>query len=143
MLKLKISDQLRNLGSVACLTLVLSLMIYQINSVAADEMDQKHASRQDKLESFAKCLSEKGYLMYSSFTCASCRAQRKSFGNAFQYINEIECNPAAPNTQVERCLERNIRVIPTWIQEMEGREVKRLEGYQLLEILASASGCDY
>lgn len=128
---------------ITSLTFVLNLMIYPINSAEADEMDQKHASRQDKLESFAKCLSEKGYLMYSSFTCSSCRAQRKSFGDAFQYINEIECNPSAPNTQVERCLKQKIFVLPTWIQEMEGRELKRLEGYQLLEILASTSGCDY
>jgi len=128
---------------IACLALGLPLSTYQISSAEANEAGQSYASRQDKLESFAKCLSEKGYLMYSSFTCSRCRAQRKNFGEAFEYIKEIECNPTATNTQVELCLEKKIRKTPTWIQEVNGQELKRLEGYQLLEILASSSGCDY
>ena len=128
---------------IACLILGLSLSTYQISSAEANEADQTYASRQDKLESFAKCLSKKGYLMYGSFTCSRCRAQRKNFGEAFEYIKEIECNPTAPNTQVELCLKKKIRKTPTWIQEVDGQELKRLEGYQLLEILASSSGCDY
>jgi len=128
---------------IACLILGLFMSTYQISSATANEAGQSYASRQDKLASFAKCLSEKGYLMYGSHTCSRCRAQRKNFGKAFEYIKEIECNPAAPNTQVELCLEKKIRKMPTWIQEADGQELKRLEGYQLLEILASSSGCAY
>lgn len=126
-----------------CLLLGFPLMLDQVSTANANVADQKYDSQQDRLESFARCLSEKGYLMYSSFTCSHCRAQRKSFGSAFEYIKEIECNPSAPNTQVERCIENKIRKIPTWIQEVDGREQKRLEGYQLLEALSVSSGCEY
>lgn len=121
----------------------LSVSSYQISAALANKPDQINASRPDKLESLAKCLSEKGYRMYSSYTCSLCRVQRKNFGEAFQYIEEIECNPTAPNNQVELCLEKKIRYTPTWLQEVDGKELKRLEGYQLLEILASSSDCDY
>jgi hypothetical protein len=126
-----------------CLIFGILLSAYPVSSTVANADNQSVASRQDRLASFAKCLSEKGYFMYGSFTCASCRAQRNNFGKAFEYIKEIECNPAAPGNQVELCLEKKIRKLPTWIQETDGQELKRLEGYQLLEFLASSSGCAY
>lgn len=128
---------------ITCLILGFLLSVCPVSSVAANAADQSYASRQDKLVSFAKCLSEKGYLMYGSFTCSRCRVQRNNFGKAFEYIKEIECSPAAPSNQVELCLEKKIRKLPTWIQETDGQELKRLEGYQQLEILASSSGCTY
>jgi hypothetical protein len=93
------------------------------------------------LVELATCLTEKGWVMYGSITCSACRAQRKAFGKAFSHIKEIECNPHAPNTQVELCLERKIKKTPTWIMEKDGKEIKRIEGYQLLENLAPLSGC--
>lgn len=126
-----------------CLILGFLMSVCPVSSVAANADKQSHASRQDKLASFAKCLRDKVYLMYGSFTCSSCRVQRNNFGEAFKYIKEIECNPAAPGNQVELCLEKKIRKLPTWIQETDGQELKRLEGYQPLEILDSSSGCAY
>lgn len=96
---------------------------------------------QETLVELATCLTEKGWVMYSSFTCSACRAQRKAFGDAFQHIEEVECNPNAPNNQVERCLKTIIKKTPTWVLEKEGKEIKRIEGYQLIEDLASTSGC--
>jgi hypothetical protein len=90
----------------------------------------------------ATCLTDKGWVMYGSFTCSACRAQRKAFGETFTHIKEIECNAHAPNTQVDLCLAKGIETTPTWIQEKGGEEIKRLEGYQLLEDLASVAGCD-
>lgn len=127
----------------AGLMLSFTLVLGQASVARANTADQHYASQQDKLVSFAKCLGEKGYRMYSSFTCFHCNAQRKSFGNAFAYINEIECNPAAPNNQVELCLKNNIRKLPTWIQLVESKEFMRLEGYQRLEALSASSGCVY
>ena len=79
--------------------------------------------------------------MYGSFTCSACRAQQKTFGKAFRHIKKVECNPHAPNTQVDLCLKMKIKKTPTWIQEKNGEETQRIEGYQLLEDLASLSGC--
>jgi len=93
-------------------------------------------------ERLARCIAEKGWVMYGSITCSGCRAQRKAFGNAFAHITEIECNPHIANNQVERCLDRKIGKTPTWILEKDGAEIKRIESYQLLEDLAVLTGCD-
>ena len=100
------------------------------------------ASASDSRAKLAACLTEKGWVLYSSFTCSACRAQGKAFGEALTHINEIECNPHAPNTQVDLCLAKGIEVTPTWIQEKGSEEIRRIEGYQLLEDLASVAGCD-
>lgn len=96
---------------------------------------------QEALAGLARCLTEKGVVMYGSITCSACRAQRKMFGQSFSQIKEVECNPNAPNTQVERCMKKKIEKTPTWIMERGGEEIKRLEGYQLPNDLASFAGC--
>ena len=67
--------------------------------------------------------------MYGSFTCSACRAERKAFSKAFEVINEIECNPNAPNNQVALCPEKKIKKIPTWILKKTG---KRLTGLKVI-----------
>ena len=99
-------------------------------------------SGKEDLTAFARCLTEKGWGMYSSFTCSACRVQHKAFGKAFKDIKVIECNPNAPNTQVDLCLKWKIKKTPTWLLEKNAKEIKRIEGYQLLENLAAASGCE-
>lgn len=105
-----------------------------------------HSSRnpkgsQEQWEEFAKCITEKGWAMYSSFTCSACRAQQELFGQASVYLKIIECNPHAPNTQVEQCLKKNIRNTPTWVMTQKGKEVKRSKGYKGMEDLASMTEC--
>lgn len=92
----------------------------------------------------AKCLTQKGWIMYGSFTCSACIASKKLFGEeAFAHIKEIECNPHAPNTKVELCIEKKIRDTPTWILEKDGQEIMRIAEYQMLEDLAKNSGCEF
>jgi hypothetical protein len=99
------------------------------------------APSQEQLATLARCLTAQGFVMYGSITCSACRAQRKAFGLAFAHITEVECNPHAANTQANRCVQRKIQTTPTWIAEKNGEEIKRLEGYQLIEALASFAGC--
>jgi len=99
------------------------------------------APSQEQLVALVQCLTAQGFVMYGSITCSACRAQRKAFGPAFAHITEVECNPHAANTQADRCVQRKIQTTPTWIAEKNGEEIKRLEGYQLLEDLASFAGC--
>ena len=92
----------------------------------------------------AKCMTQKGWAMYSSYTCSACIVQKKTFGEeAFAHIEEVECNPHAPNTKVERCIEKKIRETPTWILEQNDQEVLRIAEYQLLEDLAMHSDCKF
>ena len=118
----------------------------QASQESSDESAAAELSAEDPLDplvAFAQCLTEKGVVLYSSITCSACRAQREAFGPAFTLITQVECNPHADNTQVDRCLARKIGMTPTWIAEPNGDELRRIEGYQRLEDLAAFAGCDY
>jgi hypothetical protein len=97
----------------------------------------------EELEKLARCLTEKGWVIYGTTTCSGCRATRKNFGDAWQHINYVECDPYETDTQAERCLEKKIRKTPTWILEVDGKELQRLEMYQLLEDLARIAECKF
>ena len=87
-------------------------------------------------DDLAKCLTEKGMVMYGSVTCGHCNTVKSSFGESFQYIDYIECGNNIPGSQIELCNERNIRYLPTF--EL-GNET--LTGSQKLMDLAIWSGC--
>lgn len=97
----------------------------------------------DTYNEFAQCLDEKGFIMYGSVTCAACARQRAMFGDAFEFIKEIECDPRNPNPETQRCIEKNIKGTPTWIQEdANGNELYRFStGLQSMEKLSEVSNC--
>jgi len=82
------------------------------------------------LDNFAKCLTEKWFIMYGSETCPHCQNQKAMFGDSFQYINYVECTK-----EFEPCT--NLKWVPTW--EMSSGHY--LEWSQKLINLATASTC--
>lgn len=96
-----------------------------------------------KYDEFAHCLSAKRCLMYGSATCQFCAKQRELFGDSIQYVTEIECDPRNPDSESERCIEKNVLHTPTWIIEDEnGKTVRKFDpGVQTLETLSEATGC--
>ncbi len=100
-----------------------------------------NAKTSDDQNKLAKCLTEKGWVMYGTTNCSACIAQKKAFGDGWKYISYIECDPYEKNSNPELCLKRNINKTPTWILEVDGKEVKRLESYQILEDLVVHAGC--
>ncbi len=90
----------------------------------------------------ALCLTEKGVNMYGSFKCGVCAKTRAMFGDAFEYMTEIECHPQGENAQTEFCLEKGIEGTPTWILEPNGEEIKREVGFMSIEELATWAGCE-
>jgi hypothetical protein len=95
------------------------------------------------LDGLARCLTERGVVYYGASGCRACRAQERTFGAAFAHIRGIECHPHAPGAEPERCVERGIRVTPTWLLEPGGREAGRLEGARTHPELAELSGCPW
>lgn len=121
-----------SLFTVAILGLVLSC--------SSNTVDDTNNSKNAKL---AICLTESGWTMYGTTNCSACVAQKKAFGEAWKYITYVNCDPHVKNSNPDLCLTKNIRKTPTWIMEVNGEEIKRLESYQLIEDLALSSGCDY
>ena len=122
--------------------LISIALLISLSALSCDSADDGDPTP-EQLEKLARCLTDKGFVVYGTSTCSGCRAQRKAFGDAWSYINYVECDPHEPESQVDRCLKFKIRKTPTWILEVDGKEIKRLESYQLLEDLARFSGCEY
>lgn len=97
-----------------------------------------------KYNEFAQCLKEKNMIMYGSITCAFCARQRALFGEAFEFVEEIECDPRNPNNEAERCIKVGVERTPTWIMEdIEGNELYRFDpGVVPLERLGEVAGCE-
>ena len=85
-----------------------------------------------QLDSFAKCLAEKNLTMYGAAWCSHCQAQKKLFGDSFQYVPYVEC----PN-QAKLCLDKGVEGYPTWITQ----DGTKLVGEQSLQSLSSATSC--
>ncbi|MFA6436221.1 MAG: hypothetical protein WCW30_03755 [Candidatus Gracilibacteria bacterium] len=89
------------------------------------------------IDSFAKCLTDNGMAFYGAYWCPHCQDQKKMFGDAFQYVNYVECDAGGENAQPEACVAAGIQYYPTWINaagEMEN-------GAQSFDGLAAMSGC--
>ncbi|MFC1702893.1 vitamin K epoxide reductase family protein [Patescibacteria group bacterium] len=89
----------------------------------------------------ARCLDEKGVKMYGAYWCHNCANQKKWFGDAFELIEEIECDPRGENAQAALCVEKEIEGTPTWIWEQDGEEIKRLSGATKIDKLADYFEC--
>ena len=96
-----------------------------------------------ELAALARCLAERGVVYYGASGCKACRTQKRSFGAAFAEVVAIECHPHAPGSETEHCVERGIRVTPTWLLEPAGREAGRLEGARGPAELATFAGCPW
>jgi hypothetical protein len=80
---------------------------------------------------FAKCLTDKGAVMYGTYWCSHCKAQKAEFGDAFQFVNYVECT-----VDTDKCTEDKINGFPTWIINNT-----HYEGKQDLSELANLTGC--
>ncbi|MEW5896758.1 MAG: vitamin K epoxide reductase family protein [Nanoarchaeota archaeon] len=113
--------------------LAVSLVLFLVFNIKA--------LTEEDYSSLAKCIAEKGINLYSSFLCGHCYQQKQLLGDAFKYINEIECHPEGKNSQTEQCMKKKITGTPTWVMEPNGVEVKRQSGFMTIEELKEFSGC--
>ncbi len=94
---------------------------------------------QEDIDNFAKCLTEKGGVMYGAFWCPHCAKVKKNFGESFRHIEYVECDPRGDNEQSLLCIEKGIEAYATF--EFNNDPTTRLVGEPTFEELAVASGC--
>jgi len=64
-------------------------------------------------EELARELKEQGWVVYGAEWCGACKKQKTEFGDAFQYVNYVDCgNTKNPNPA---CKEAGIGPIPCWV----------------------------
>ncbi len=84
-------------------------------------------------EEFAKCLSEKGFVMAGTMECPACQKQRALFGKSFEFINFKDCD-----RESEWCESNGIISYPTWVLP----DGKKVRGVQTIKPLSVLSGCE-
>lgn len=94
---------------------------------------------QEDIDTFAKCITEKGGVMYGAFWCPHCAKVKKNFGESFRHIVYVECDPRGDNEQSLLCIEKGIENYATF--EFNDNPETRLVGEPTFEELAAASGC--
>ncbi|MSS74525.1 hypothetical protein EXS72_02705 [Candidatus Pacearchaeota archaeon] len=97
----------------------------------------KNKYSRESIDNFAKCITEKGTLMYGTFWCPKCAKQKKIFGSSFKFINYVECDARGENEQSQLCIEKKVEKFPDWQFPDESRLVEVLS----LENLATRTGC--
>lgn len=88
------------------------------------------AQQPGQYDDFAKCLTEKGAIIYGNDFCDYTTKQRSMFGNSKKYLNYIGC---AGGTE---CDLKKVKITPTW--EINGT---MYEGVQSFDKLSALSGC--
>ena len=96
--------------------LVLSILAYSVYSL----------NRPGSYDSFAKCLAEKGAVMYGAMDwCKYTQAQKGMFGKSFKYVNYHEFNELP-----------GIKKTPTWV--INGQWYENVQPFDKLSAL---TGC--
>jgi hypothetical protein len=100
---------------------IIAIMVLAVISFSVYSM-----AKPGQYESFAKCLSEKGAVMYGAMDwCKYTQAQKGMFGKSFKYINYHEFQDLP-----------GIKKTPTWVINGEWHE-----NTQSFDKLAAATGC--
>lgn len=89
------------------------------------------------LETFAKCLGEKGAKFYGASWCSHCQNQKKLFGDAVKSLPYVECSTPDGNNQTQVCQDAKIEGYPTWIFADGSQQ----SGEMTLDELAKKTGC--
>jgi len=79
------------------------------------KLPEDSVANEEKYDTFAKCLTEKGVKMYGAFWCGHCQNQKKAFGDSFKYVTYIECAEPNSQKQLEICAKEGITGYPTWV----------------------------
>ncbi len=109
--------------------IILITLVILVGGVVAVTLSQKPSYA--NLDDFAKCLTEKGLVMYGSATCPHCLKQKALFGSSFKYINYVEC----PNN-ISVCTEKGVTGYPTYLIGDQ-----KFEGELTLEKFSQISSC--
>lgn len=83
----------------------------------------------------AKHLTEIGAKMYGASWCSACNYQKDLFGDAWQYVDYVECSSSSGG-QAAACQTANIEAYPTWVFPQGSTNM----GAMSLEELADLSG---
>ncbi len=101
---------------------ILTLIFFVIKASSANAKS---------MDSFSKCLSEKGVVIYGNEWCQYTARQKSMFGSSFKHLKYVICDE-----NKGLCDEKKITITPTW--EINGTMYKQV---QTLQTISQISGC--
>ncbi|KKU85832.1 MAG: hypothetical protein A2667_00745 [Candidatus Wildermuthbacteria bacterium RIFCSPHIGHO2_01_FULL_47_27] len=134
------------------LILTLSILIllligaFLIGGFANSLKSNQFSENTSALDDFAKCLTDKGAVMYGAYWCPHCQNEKRAFGDSFKLVNYVECTE-----ETQKCLDEKIEGYPTWTfpdgppattSSGDVGRGRRFVGEQGIEKLAEESGCE-
>lgn len=125
-----------NLVAIAILAIATGCSSNQASSPSANPVSSSPQEVTPE-QALANHLSENDAKMYGAFWCPHCADQKAMFGDAFQAIDYVECDPEGENPQPELCQDVGIEGYPTW--EIDGQ---LYPGVRSLDELAALSNYD-
>ena len=90
-----------------------------------------------RLDTFAKCLKDKGATFYGAFWCPHCQNEKALFGSSAELLPYTECSMPDGQSQTQVCIDKKISSYPTW----EFADGSRETGEVTLQKLAEKTGC--
>ena len=117
--------------------IVLGIILVAIIAIVLLSNGEKESISSSSIDDFAKCITEKGTVMYGAFWCPHCAKTKKKFGESFNYIDYVECDPRGENEQAELCISKGIDKYDTW----EFADGSRLISEPSFEQLSEKTGC--
>lgn len=103
-------------------TIILSIIILSISGAI---WAYAYYNTSGTYDNFAKCLTNKGAVMYGASWCKYSQAQRSMFGKSFKYINYKDFSE-----------NQQISITPTW--QINDKTYQRVQSF---ENLAQLTGC--
>jgi hypothetical protein len=117
-------------------TTIIIIVVIAVIVAGALAYRYKHDHQYD---AFAKCLKDRGLIMYGAYWCPHCADQKALFLGAAKYLPYHECGVQGDSRQEnDSCKDAGIKKFPTWQFPPTG---ERIEGDLSLEALSDRSGC--
>lgn len=113
---------------------IIAIVIIGIFMLTNNKENSASGSSRDN---FAKCITEKGAVMYGTFWCPHCAKTKKMFGESFNFIKYVECDPRGDNEQSLLCINNEIDKYDTW----EFADGSRLISEPTFAQLSEKTGC--
>ena len=117
--------------------LVIGIIVIAIIGIFMLTNNKENSASGSSIGNFAKCLTEKGAVMYGTFWCPHCAKTKKMFGESFNFIKYVECDPRGDNEQSLLCINNEIDKYDTW----EFADGSRLISEQTFAQLSEKTGC--
>ncbi len=117
--------------TIAAALLLTSILLSGCGEPAGPKLPGKYAE-------VARCLTQKGVIMYGAYWCPHCLSQKKLIGDDFQFIKYQECDDAGTDGNHKLCIEKGVTSYPTWIFPGQGS----LAGEQQMGVLAKLANCE-